>query len=64
MPYVPRKKKYKAPSVNRTLYIPADLLQRVLELCKENDESFSQTVNSMIEYCIDDIDNAAETERN
>ena len=57
MSYSPKRTiKPKSESVNRTLYISVDLLKRVEKVSEETGFSPNAIMVSMIEYCLDDME--------
>lgn len=44
--------KNKTISVNKSLYLSADLVDKVNRIAAENNTSFNNVVVSMIEYCL------------
>lgn len=57
MPFRPEKaKERKKGSVYKTLYISEELMEEVNRLAIANDTSFNKMVITMIEYCLQEIE--------
>ena len=46
--------KNKTSSINKSLYISTDLVDKVNKIAEEYNTSFNNVVVSMIEYCLED----------
>lgn len=46
--------KNKTSSINKSLYISTDLVDKVNKIAEEHNTSFNNVVVSMIEYCLED----------
>lgn len=49
-----KKTKEKVQSINKSLYIKKDLVEKLNKLAAENNTSFNNVVISMIEYCLEE----------
>lgn len=57
MGFNPKKiSKPKVESINKSLYLRADLVEKVEQIAFETNLSFNAVIVSMIEYCLDDME--------
>lgn len=57
MPFIPKPTKRKTRSENKSLYLSHELVERLNKVVKDYHTSFNNVVVSMIEYCLEDIEN-------
>lgn len=60
MPFNPKNIKQKVDTCNKSLYLRQDLVDAIEKIAKENNTSFNKVVVSMIEQCLEDIQNDEE----
>lgn len=61
MNFVIKKTKHKEISLYKSLYLKEEIAKKIDNLAEENNTSFNNIVVSMIEYCLNEIDDFNET---
>lgn len=51
--------KGKASRVYKSLYLSEEVAERIAQIAADNDTSFNNVVISMIEYCLDDLEDSS-----
>ena len=52
MAFIPKEPRKKVEAGYKTLYMSQELIDRVMQIAKENNLSFNSVVVSMIEHCL------------